>query len=129
MGRYLKINHISVSSKYSSWVIVGALEYVDDYYYKNNSKHLVCMNWSNRLNSTVFTILPQHQILFLRTLKTILSNYKSKLLAYIDNEYFNNDEILRLINPKGPFSAEQIINNYLVHTINNDKQLLKIYWI
>ena len=98
MGRYLRVNDEDVCSKYYSKIIVGTLEFVDKFYFKKHTKHLVCMNMSKTLNSMVYTIVPVHHQKFADTLNEILDSDKLRyeLFKYIDEIYFDGRELKRL---------------------------------
>ena len=102
MGRYLKVNDEDVCSKYYSKIIAGTLEFVDKFYFRKHTKHLVCINMSQKLDSIVYTIVPIHHQKFADTLNEILDSDKftRELFKYVDETYFNDRELKKLLEDK-----------------------------
>ena len=128
MGRYLRVNDEDVCSKYYSKIIVGTLEFVDKFYFKKHSKHLICMNTSKTLNSMVYTIVPiQHQK-FADTLNEILDSDKLRyeLFKYVDETYFDGRELKRLLNDKVA-SVDFAIGEWIYYNMY-DNEVYKAYW-
>ncbi len=102
MGRYLNVNGDEVCSKYYSKIIAGTLEFVDKFYFRKHTKHLVCINMSQKLNSMVYTIVPIHHQKFADTLNEILDSDKftRELFKYVDETYFNDRELKKLLEDK-----------------------------
>jgi hypothetical protein len=128
MGRYLNVNGDEVCSKYCSKIIAGTLEFVDKFYFKKHTKHLVCMNMSKKLDSMVYTIVSIHSQKFIDTLDEIVNNdkFKIELLKYIDETYFNGRELKRLLNDKIA-SFEWSIEAWIYYNVY-DNEVYKAYW-
>lgn len=128
MGRYLRVNDKDVCSKYYSKIIVGTLEFVDKFYFKKHSKHLVCMNMSKTLNSMVYTIVPIHHQKFADNLNEILGfdKLKYELFKYIDETYFDGRELKRLLGDKVA-SVDFTIRKWICYNMY-DNEVYKAYW-
>ena len=128
MGRYLRVSDEDVCSKYYSKIIVGTLEFVDKFYFKKYTKHLVCMNMSKTLNSMVYTIVPIHHQKFADTLNEILDSDKLRyeLFKYVDETYFDGRELKRLLSDKVA-SVDFAIGEWIYYNMY-DNEVYKAYW-
>ena len=128
MGRYLNVNGDEVCSKKYGKIIVGTLEFIDKFYFRKHTKHLVCINMSQKLNSMVYTIVPIHHQKFADTLNEILDSDKftRELFKYVDETYFNDRELKKLLEDKVDI-VKFAIGEWIYYNIY-ENEVYKAHW-
>lgn len=128
MGRYLNVNGDEVCSKKYGKIIVGALEFIDKFYFNKHCKHLVCINMSQKLDSIVYTIVPIHHQKFADTLNEILDSdkFRRELFKYVDKTYFNDRELKKLLEDEVDI-VKFAIGEWIYYNMY-ENEVYKAYW-
>ena len=128
MGRYLNVNGDEVCSKKYGKIIVGTLEFIDKFYFKKHYKHLVCMNMSQKLDSTVYTIVPIHHQKFADTFNEIFDSdkFSCELFKYIDKTYFDGREFKWLLDYKDA-DIRICLGDWIYYNMY-ENEVYKVYW-